>query len=193
MAAMRATYKVLAHLVAGLVAIQAGIMVFAVAGLYSWVADGNSLTESVLTSEEPPEFTGAIGFMLHGMVGMMLIPAIAIALLVVSFSKVQGGIRWAAIVLGLTALQIVLGIAGHATPYAGLLHGLNALAAVHLRPLRRPRREDRAGRSDRRARGRRLPVTRKERVRLGIGLALTVAVLGRSVGCGGPACPAPTR
>ena len=67
--------------------------------------------------------------MLHGMVGMMLIPAIAIALLVVSFfAKVPGGIRWAAIVLGLTALQIVLGIAGHATPYAGLLHGLNALA-----------------------------------------------------------------
>ncbi len=129
MAAMRATYKVLAHLVAGLVAIQAAVMVFAVAGLYNWVADGNSLTESVLTSEEPPEFTGAIGFMLHGMVGMMLIPAIAIALLVVSFfAKVQGGIRWAAIVLGLTALQVVLGIAGHATPYAGLLHGLNALA-----------------------------------------------------------------
>ena len=129
MSAMRATYKVLAHVVAGLVAIQAAVMVFAVAGLYGWVADGNSLTESVLTSEEPPEFTGAIGFMLHGMVGMMVIPAVALALLVVSFfAKVPGGIRWAAIVVGLTALQVVLGIAGHATPYAGLLHGLNALA-----------------------------------------------------------------
>ena len=126
---MRATYRVLAHVVAGLVAFQAAVMVFAVAGLYNWVADGNSLTESVLTSDEGPEFTGAIGFMLHGMVGMMLIPLIALALLVVAFfAKVAGGVRWAAIVLGLTVLQVVLGITGHETPYAGLLHGLNALA-----------------------------------------------------------------
>ena len=129
MSAMRATYKVLAHLVAGLVAVQAAVMVFAVAGLYGWVADGNSLTESVLTAEEGPDFTGAIGFMLHGVVGMMVIPVLALALLVVAFfAKVPGGIRWAAIVLGLVVLQVVLGIAGHSTPYAGLLHGFNALA-----------------------------------------------------------------
>ena len=56
-------------------------MVFAVAGLYNWVSEGNSLTDSVLSSDEPPEFTGAIGFMLHGMVGTTLIPLVAVALL----------------------------------------------------------------------------------------------------------------
>jgi hypothetical protein len=128
MSAMRATYRVLAHLVAGLVAFQAAVMVFAVAGLYNWVSEGNSLTDSVLSSDEPPEFTGAIGFMLHGMVGTTLIPLVAVALLVVAFfAKVRGGVRWAAIVLALTALQVFLGIFGHETAYSGLLHGLNAL------------------------------------------------------------------
>jgi hypothetical protein len=110
------------------VAIQAAVMVFAVAGLYGWISDGNTLTESTMTADEPPDFTGAIGFMLHGMIGMMLIPLLALVLLIISFfAKIPGGVAWAAGVLGLVVLQVALGLFGHETPYAGMLHGLNAL------------------------------------------------------------------
>jgi heme A synthase len=125
---MRSAYKYLAHTIAGFVAFQAAVMVFAVSGLVVWIDEGkgHALTKSTMESE--PDFTGAIGFMLHGMVGMMLIPLLALVLLIISFfAKTPGGVKWAAIVLGLVVLQVFLGIFGHETPYAGLLHGLNAL------------------------------------------------------------------
>ena len=125
---MRQTYKILAHTIAGLVAFQAAVMVFAVAGLGNWVSDGNTLTEASFEGDNPPDFTGAIGFMLHGMVGMMLIPLLALVLLIISFfAKIPGGVKWAAIVLGLVVLQVFLGLMGHETAWSGLLHGLNAL------------------------------------------------------------------
>ena len=125
---MRQTYKILAHTIAGLVAFQAAVMVFAVAGLGNWIADGNTLTEAAFEGDNPPEFTGAIGFLLHGMVGMMLIPLIALVLLIISFfAKIPGGAKWAGIVLGLVVLQVFLGLMGHETAWSGLLHGLNAL------------------------------------------------------------------
>ncbi len=66
--------------------------------------------------------------MLHGIIGMMLIPLLALVLLIISFfAKIPGGVKWAGIVLGLVVLQVALGIFGHETPYSGLLHGLNAL------------------------------------------------------------------
>ena len=103
-------------------------MVFAIAGLYGWVSDGNELTKSHLEGKEPPEFTGSIGFMLHGIVGMNVIPLLALVLLIISFfAKVPGGAKWAGGVFALAVLQVALGIFGHETPYAGLLHGFNAL------------------------------------------------------------------
>jgi ABC-type transport system involved in cytochrome bd biosynthesis fused ATPase/permease subunit len=36
-------------------------------------------------------------------------------------------VKWAAIVVGLVALQITLGLLGHSLPFLALLHGLNAL------------------------------------------------------------------
>jgi hypothetical protein len=125
---MRATYKYLAHAIAALVAFQAAVMVFAVAGLYGWVSDGNELTKSHLEGDSDLEFTGAVGFMLHGIVGMNLIPLLALILLIVSFfARIPGGAKWAGVVLALTVLQVTLGLFGHETPYSGLLHGLNAL------------------------------------------------------------------
>ena len=59
---------------------------------------------------------------------MMLIPLLALALLVVSFfAKLPKGVAAAVVLVVLVALQVTLGILGHSTPYAGLLHGLNAL------------------------------------------------------------------
>ena len=125
---MRTTYRVLAYIIAAEVVVQASMVAFAVFGLGVWVdKDGGVLDKATFESE--PDFTGALGFAVHGMNGTMLIPLIALIFLIVSFfAKIPGGVAWAAAVFGLVALQITLGILGHETPYLGLLHGANALA-----------------------------------------------------------------
>lgn len=144
---MKTAYKVLAYLVALEVVIQAAAMTFAVGGLAIWVEEGGVL-DSAAMEDESLSFTGVVGFMIHGINGMMVIPVLALALLVISFfAKVPGGIKMAAIVLGLVVLQVALGIFGHETPYSALLHGVNAMvllaAAYHTaRLVKAPERAD---------------------------------------------------
>jgi hypothetical protein len=131
---MKSANKVLAYVIAALVVVQSAAIVFAVAGLGIWVEEGGVLDAATMESE--PTFTGALGFMIHGMNGMMLIPLLGLALLVVSFfAKTPGAVRNAAIVLGLIVLQVALGLFGHENAYIGMLHGVNALvlfaAALH--------------------------------------------------------------
>ena len=125
---MRKAYQVLAGLIALEVVVQAAAIAYAVAGLGTWVDQGGTLDKAAFESEDLA-FTGFGGFILHGINGMMIVPALGLALLVVSFfAKVPGGVKWAAITLLLVVLQVTLGIFGHETPYAGMLHGVNALA-----------------------------------------------------------------
>jgi hypothetical protein len=126
---MRQTYKILARIIAILVVIQAMTMVFAVAGFFHWIDDGNTADSAVFKSWEdnPPDFTGSLGFMIHGISGMNAIPLAALLLLIVSFfAKVPRGILLAVVVVVSTALQIFLGLTAHDVPNLGLLHGLNA-------------------------------------------------------------------
>jgi hypothetical protein len=124
---MRSAYRVLAFLVAGLVVVQAAAIAYAVAGLGKWVQDGNTFDKAAFESDDT-SFDGIVGFMIHGMNGMMLIPLVALILLIVSFfAKVPGGVARAGLVLGLVILQVALGLFGHEIPALGGLHGLNAL------------------------------------------------------------------
>jgi hypothetical protein len=76
-------------------------------------------------------FPEEVGFMVHGLNGMMVVPVLAVLLLIVSFfAKVPRGVALAGGVVGLTALQVLLGMFGHGIPALGLLHGANALALV---------------------------------------------------------------
>ena len=94
---MRSAYKALGHTIAGLVAVQAAVIAFAVMGLWSWVRDGNNLTPGQVKSDNL-DSTGAIGFALHSVIGMMVIPLLAIVMLVVAFrAGIDGGTRWAGI------------------------------------------------------------------------------------------------
>ncbi|GAA2895107.1 hypothetical protein Acy02nite_39720 [Actinoplanes cyaneus] len=73
------------------------------------------------------------GHDVHSVVGMTVIPLLAIALLVVSFfARVPGGVKWAALTFGAVVLQIVLAFASYGVPGLGALHGLNALAVAGL-------------------------------------------------------------
>jgi heme A synthase len=122
---MRSAYRVLAFLIAGLVTLQASFIALNTYGMFKWVDDGSSLTKSVLEGDW--EWDGAIGAMLHGIVGMTVIPLLALILLIVSFfAKVAGGVKWAAFLFLAVVVQVVIGIVAFSIPYVGALHGLNA-------------------------------------------------------------------
>ena len=124
---MRITFRSLAIAIVALVAVQAASHAWASAGLGLYISNGGVADASLMTATTPP-FPEVLGFMIHGINGMMVIPVVALALLVVSFFvKVGGAIRWAAITLGLVALQVTLGMLGHGLPALGFLHGVNAL------------------------------------------------------------------
>ncbi len=127
---MRIAYRTLGFLIAALVAVQAASHAWSSAGLGLYVAEGHTVDSSLLESPTLP-FPEALGFMIHGLNGMYIIPAVALALLVVSFFvHLRGAVLFAAITLGLVAIQVTLGLLGHGLPTLGLLHGLNAILLV---------------------------------------------------------------
>ncbi|GAA1737289.1 hypothetical protein GCM10009809_35580 [Isoptericola hypogeus] len=127
---MRVVFRILAFAVAGMVVVQAAVMVWAVAGLGIFVEDGgvvdSATMEQALAGDSP--FPESVGLVLHGMNGMTVIPVLAVLLLVASFfAGVRGAWRWGLAVLLLVILQAALGLAGHSVPFLGALHGVNAL------------------------------------------------------------------
>jgi len=127
---MRNAYRVLAFSIPVLVALQAAFIALNTFGMFAWVDDGNALTKSVLDADSL-DWDGAAGAVLHGIVGMMVIPLVALGLLAVSFfAKVPGGVWWAGIVVAVTVLQVLLAFAGFGSPVVGALHGLNAFVLL---------------------------------------------------------------
>jgi hypothetical protein len=129
---MRATYRVLALLVPILVAFQALAIATEIFGLGSWVEDGNTFTKSVLEGDSG-SVTGAIGGALHGF-GAIGIALVGLILLIVSFfAKIQGGVKWAAIVFLDIVLQWTFAFLGFGVAWQiGALHGLNAIILAGL-------------------------------------------------------------
>ena len=124
---MKKAYRVLAFLIAVEVVVQAAAIAFAVFGLSKWIEDGHQVNKAILDSGDT-KFTGVIGFTIHGINGQLLIPLLGLILLIISFfAKVPGGSKWAGIIFGLIAVQVVLGFTAHAAPALGPLHGINAL------------------------------------------------------------------
>jgi hypothetical protein len=123
---MKQAYRVLAFLIAAGVAIQAASIAYGMFGLIKWIEGGGTLDQS---TELTPALGGYTGFSWHATGGIFILPAIALLLLISSFfAKVPGGIRWALIVLGVTVLQVALGLFAHSVAGLGWLHGVNALA-----------------------------------------------------------------
>jgi len=124
---MRGVYRFLAGLIAIEVIVQAASMAFGVAALVLWVDEGGTFDKALLESDDA-EFDGLAGLIVHGINGMMIIPLLALALLIVSFfAKVSKGVLWAGLVLLFTVIQVVLGLLGHSYAIAGGIHGANAL------------------------------------------------------------------
>jgi hypothetical protein len=119
---VKQTYRVFAGLVAFGVLVQAGAVAF------GWFDAITGLENGLVIDQN---FEGNAGLTLHGIVGFMVMPALALILLVVSFlaaKQVPGAVKWGGIVFGLTLLQVGLAILAFAVASViGALHGLNAL------------------------------------------------------------------
>ena len=119
---MRATYRVLAGLIALGVVLQAA---FIAAAWFTVLKD----TDSGAVFDKNSGANWA--HMGHSVVGTIVIPVLALLLLIVSFfARIPGGVKWAAITLGVVVLQIVFAFLGFAEPVLGVLHGINAFAVA---------------------------------------------------------------
>lgn len=121
---MKTTYRVIAWTIAVLVVVQAAAMVFAISGLFSFI-DAGGVVDANLSTDAIPEGAG-IG--IHSVVGGMVLPALALILLLLSFfTRDRRRIWTAAALLALIVLETFLGYSGWSSPIAGALHGANAL------------------------------------------------------------------
>ncbi|WP_136706129.1 hypothetical protein [Agromyces sp. H66] len=125
---MRKLYSVLAWLVAGGVVVQSAAIAFAFGGVLNRVSEGSVLDTAAL---EGGQGGGEPGSVVHALVGGVVIPVLALALLVVSFFvRTRGAKLWAAIVFGLVVMQVALGYAVADVPFIGTIHGAVAIAIV---------------------------------------------------------------
>lgn len=118
---MKQTYRVMAGLIA------LGVLVQAAAIAFGWFDAISELDKGLVIDEN---YEGNAGHVLHGMVGMLVMPVLGLILLIVSFfaaKEVPGAIKWAGIVFGLIILQVALAFVAFGAPIVGALHGINAL------------------------------------------------------------------
>ena len=116
---MRAAYRYLGIGIATMVLFQVAVLAFGTFAVAKKVQDGGTVGEDGFDTA---------GMVLHG-IGAVVLSVLVLAMLVVSFLvRVEGAVRWALIVLGLTVLQWALAAAAYSVPAIGLLHGLVAFA-----------------------------------------------------------------
>jgi hypothetical protein len=105
---MRTAYRVLAYVIAAVVAIQAAAIGYGVFAQLNWIDKGGTLDKATLEG--------------------LAVFIVALALLIVSFfAKIDKGVRWAVIVLAATFVQIALGTLSHLVTASGAVHGAFAL------------------------------------------------------------------
>jgi hypothetical protein len=124
---MKRLYRGLAYLIAAGVVLQAAAIAYAVFGMFEWVAAGGTIDKALIESEDP-QIGGITGFNLHQLVGVTILPLLALLFLISSFvARIPGGIRWGLIVFAATLVQSLLGIYAHHSSAVGWLHGAMAL------------------------------------------------------------------
>ncbi|BCJ41856.1 hypothetical protein GCM10010168_75440 [Actinoplanes ianthinogenes] len=120
---MRSAYRAISGL------ILAGVVIQLVAVAAAWFQVLSDVDDGGVFDNNTQNW----GHVLHSVVGGMVIPLLAVALLVISFfAGVPNGVRYALFVFGAVVLQVVLAFASYNVPLLGALHGLNALAVAGL-------------------------------------------------------------
>jgi hypothetical protein len=113
---MRMAYRVLAYIIAALVAVQAAAIGYAVFAQMKFMENGGTLDSAT-------NAPGDVALIFHAFDGGTVLLA-ALALLIVSFfAKIPHGVRWAVIVLVCTIVQIALGTLSRLVTAIGAVHG----------------------------------------------------------------------
>ena len=116
---MRTAYKVVAHIIAAAVVIQAALIAWSMFGLIPDLENGTIPAEPPLTA------------MMHGMIGMYAAPVLVLALVVIALLA-HAGLKWALWLLLAVAVQITLAFLAFDAAWVGALHGLNAFTIIAL-------------------------------------------------------------
>ena len=121
---MHSIYKYLAHLISLLVVVQSAVVVWAMAVEIRFRI-GNPGAGAA-------DIPFPIGAQIHGLVGMYVIPIVALVLVALSLI-LKDGRKWALLVLLAAVVQVALGLGGVlVSEYLGLLHGINAFILLGL-------------------------------------------------------------
>ncbi|MCU1447570.1 hypothetical protein [Cryobacterium sp.] len=118
---MRRAYQIICHIIAACVVIQAAVIAWSTFTILNASGDGAALSED----------NAPVGFLVHSVVGQMVIPALVLVLLVVALIG-RAGIRWAAWLLVAVLVQLILAYSSFELPGLGLLHGINAFVVLGL-------------------------------------------------------------
>ncbi len=130
---MRKTYRFLAYAIAALVIVQAFAIAWAFFGLTNWISnDGGVVNKALLECQDCKQnFTAEWGFAIHMFFnGLLLIPLTSLVLLIVSFfAKVPSGVMYAATIVVMVILQVMVlpMLSREVGSGFGGLHGVNAL------------------------------------------------------------------
>jgi hypothetical protein len=123
---MKKAYRNLAGLIAALVAVQAAAIAYGAFAIDKVIDKaknhGNTITDA------SSKLDGGAGYGIHALIGMLVIPVVALVLFGIAFGAlVPDGVKWAGFILLDVVVQVVLGIAAHAVAAIEWLHGPNAL------------------------------------------------------------------
>lgn len=119
---MRKAFRV----VAGLIVLGVVLQAAAVAG--GWFGTINEVDSGSVVDEN---YEGNVGHIIHGIVGMTVMPLLGLVLFVLSFfTKVPGATKWAGLTLLAVVVQVVLAFIAFGVPVVGALHGINAFVLL---------------------------------------------------------------
>lgn len=116
---MRTAYKIVAHTIAAAVVFQAAVVVWSMFEAIGVMTDGGTLSA-------PP-----LGAMIHGTVGVIVVPLLAIVLVVIALLA-HAGLKWALYTLLAVLVQVGLAFAAFGASWVGMLHAVNAFGIIAL-------------------------------------------------------------
>jgi hypothetical protein len=126
---VRTAYRTIAQLIALGVVLQAAFVALGWFIILNDVDGGQVVDKAYLEDGDGWN----IGHLLHGVVGLMVMPLLGLALLISSFfAKIPGGVKWAGLTLLAIVVQVALALIGFEAPALGALHGINAFIVLGL-------------------------------------------------------------
>jgi len=118
---MRRVYQIICHIIAACVVIQAAVIAWSTFAILNATGEGAAVSEDNVP----------VGFLVHSVVGQMVIPVLSLALLVVALIA-RAGIMWSVWLLVAVLVQVFLGYSSFDLPGLGLIHGINAFVVLGL-------------------------------------------------------------